>query len=123
MEWTINLDQENRYAEIVTAGIADRDGSLAMAKAAAAAMSKNKIKKMLIDHRNIDMIAGSTTAIYQRPKEFNDMGMMPSIKVAEVVKPEHEEFFNFLATVCLNRGYRFSIFYDRTAALEWLLKA
>jgi len=51
MEWTITLNEESQYAEIVTSGIADRDGSLAMAKAISIALSKTKIKKMLIDHR------------------------------------------------------------------------
>ena len=43
--------------------------------------------------------------------------------VAEVVKPEHREFFNFLETVCVNRGFIFSIFHDQKAALEWLLES
>ena len=45
MEWTITLNEEKQYAEIVTIGIADRDGSLDMAKAISKALNKNKIKK------------------------------------------------------------------------------
>ena len=45
MEWTITLNEEKQYAEIVTSGIADRDGSLYMAKAISKALNKNKIKK------------------------------------------------------------------------------
>lgn len=123
MEWTITLNEESQYAEIVTSGIADRDGSLAMAKAISIALSKTKIKKMLIDHRNISTVSGSTTEIYSRPKEFKEIGVIQDIKVAEVVKPEHKEFFNFLETVCVNRAYRFSIFDDRKSALEWLLNS
>lgn len=123
MEWTITLNEESQYAEIVTSGIADRDGSLAMAKAISIALSKTKIKKMLIDHRNISTVSGSTTEIYSRPKEFKEIGVIQDIKVAEVVKPEHKAFFNFLETVCVNRAYRFSIFDDRKSALEWLLNS
>jgi len=122
MEWTITLNDENQYAEIVTSGIADRDGSLDMAKAISIALSKTKIKKILIDHRNISAISGRTIEIYHRPKELKEIGMIRGIKVAEVVKPEHKEFFKFLETVCVNRGYMFSIFDDQKSALEWLLK-
>jgi hypothetical protein len=45
MEWTITLNEEKQYAEIVTIGIEDRDGSLDMAKAISKALNKNKIKK------------------------------------------------------------------------------
>ena len=86
-------------------------------------MPKNRITKALIDHRNISAISGSAAEIYRRPMEFKEIGVMQGIKVAEVVKPEHKEFFNFLETVCVNRGYGFSIFYDREPALEWLLKS
>ena len=54
--------------------------------------------------------------------ELKEIGTIEGIMVAEVVKPEHKEFFNFLETVCVNRGYSFSIFEDRKSALEWLLK-
>ena len=122
MEWNIILKKENQYAEIITSGIADRERSLKMAKAISITMSKNKIKKILIDHRNISSVTGTIIEIYHRPKEFKEIGVIRDIKVAEVVRPEHKEFFNFLETVCVNRGYLFSIFEDRKSALEWLLK-
>lgn len=49
MEWTITLNEENQYVEIVTSGIADRDGSLEMAKEISMVLSKAKVKKVLID--------------------------------------------------------------------------
>ena len=122
MEWTITLNEENQYVEVVTRGVADRDGSIDMAKATSIAMSKNRIKKALIDHGNINSVSGGIVEIYDRPKELKEIGTIEGIMVAEVVKPEHKEFFNFLETVCVNRGYSFSIFEDRKSALEWLLK-
>ena len=32
MEWTITLNEEDQYAEVVTSGIVDRDRTLDMAK-------------------------------------------------------------------------------------------
>ena len=116
------MNEESQYAEIATKGIADRAGSLAMAKAISTALRKNKITRVLINHRNIRAVSGSATEIYHRPQEFKKIGVIQNIKVAEVVKPEHKEFFRFFETVCMNQGYRFSIFDDREPALEWLLK-
>jgi hypothetical protein len=121
MEWTITLDEENRYVEIVTGGLADRNGSLEMAKEITRVLAPTKIKKILIDHRNIRAVSGDTVEIYQRPKEFKAIGAPTGIKVAEVVKAEHKAFFRFLETVCVNRGFFFLTFEDRESALKWLL--
>ena len=40
MKWTITSNEEEQYAEIVTSGVADKDGSLAMAKAISTALNK-----------------------------------------------------------------------------------
>ena len=50
MEWTINIDEEKRYAEIVTSGVADMTGSLNMAKAIATSLGIHAISKILIVH-------------------------------------------------------------------------
>ena len=123
MEWTITLNEENQYAEIVTSGIADRDGTLDMVKAISKAFCKTTIRKILIDHSNISETSGSAVQIYHRPMELQEIGMTRDIKVAEVVKTEHKEFFSFLETVCVNSGYIFAIFDDKKSALEWLLKS
>jgi len=121
MEWTITLDEANHYAEIVTGGLADRNGSLEMAKDISRVLAPAKIKKILIDHRNIKAVSGGTVEVYQRPKEFKEIGVVAGIKVAEVVKAEHMAFFRFLETVCVNRGFFFLTFEDRKSALKWLL--
>jgi hypothetical protein len=123
MDWTIRIDEERQYAEIATGGIADKDGSLDMAKAIALALSSHRISKILVDHRNIHSVSGDVVDVYSRPKQFQEMGVIHGIKIAEAIKPEHKEFFKFFETVCVNRGYSFSIFYDKETALEWLLKA
>jgi hypothetical protein len=93
MEWTITLDEVNHYAEIVTGGLADRNGSLEMAKDISRVLAPAQIKKILIDHRNIKAVSGGAVEIYQRPKEFKEIGVVTGIKVAEVVKAEHKAFF------------------------------
>jgi hypothetical protein len=40
MEWTITLNEEDQYVEILTCGVADKNGSLATAKAISTALNK-----------------------------------------------------------------------------------
>jgi hypothetical protein len=121
MEWVITLNEEKQYAEVVTGGVADRDGSLEMAKDISRVLSKTKIKKILIDHRNIRAVSGGIVEVYQRPQELKEIGVISGIKVAEVVKADHKSFFRFLETVCVNRGFIFLTFDNEKSALEWLL--
>ena len=123
MEWTIFIKEDMQYVEVVTNGVADKDGSLAMVNAIATALSTEKIKSILIDHRNVSKVLGGIVEVYDRPEELKKIGVSQNIKVAELIKPEHREFFDFLETVCVNRGYSFSVFTDKPAALKWLLEA
>ena len=122
MEWQIKINNDDQYLEIVTSGIADHEGSMTMAKAIPEAMGKNQLKKILIDHRNISGVVGGITELYQRSHDFAQMGVIHSIRVAEIVRPEHEDFFQFFETVSVNRGYLFKIFRNREDALAWLLR-
>lgn len=121
MEWEITIHNEKKYMEIVTSGVADANGSKEMAKIIAETMRYNKLTKALIDHRNIISVVGQVTEIYERPKLFRIIGMILGIKIAEIISPDHVEHFDFFETVCRNQGFKFTIFYDKTNALEWLL--
>ena len=121
MELQIILHSENRYVEIVTYGVADKHGSRNMAETISLTLKKHRYTKVLIDHRNIESVSGETMDIYDRPNIFKIIGVILGIRIAEIVKPEYIEHFRFLETVCLNRGYTFSIFYDKQSALDWLL--
>jgi hypothetical protein len=121
MEWELIVHKEEKYIEIITQGIADQNGSLTMAKFITETMRNNKITKALIDHRNIAGISGNIIEIYERPKTFRLIGWILGVKIAEIIKPEHAEHFRFLETVCLNQGFRMSIFREKNEALKWLL--
>lgn len=121
MEWEIIIHQEPRYLEVITRGKADKDGSLQMARAITENMRKHKTTKALIDHRKIESVEGKTIDIYDRPRKFRLIGAILGIQIAEIIKPEHIEHFRFFETVCLNQGYKFSIFQDEEPAKKWLL--
>ena len=121
MEWKIDINEEDKYIEVITSGIANKEDSLNMAKAISHTMKTNRITKALIDHSNLVSITGATIDIYNRPKIFKIIGLILRVKIAEVIKPEHIDHFKFFETVCRNRGYQLSIFQDRDKALAWLL--
>ncbi len=121
MEWVIVIHDKDRYVEVITSGLADKEGSLNMAQGIAHAMKTHRVVKALIDHRNIDNVTGGVFAIYERPRVFRFIGEILRIKIAEIIKPEHLEHFGFFETVCRNQGYQLSIFQDKEKALTWLL--
>lgn len=122
MEWNIQFNEKDAYGLVVTRGEADRDGTIKMARAIAEALPEKKIKKVLIDHTNISAVSGEILDVYNRPKQFNEITKSQGIKVALIIKPEHRDFFSFLETVFINRGFMFMIFTNKETALEWLLK-
>lgn len=121
MEWTIVLHADVGYVEIITSGIADRDGSLGMAQAITQTMRTHQITRAVIDHRRIERVVGSTLDVYDRPKVIQNIGATFKIKIAEIIQPQHLEHFRFFETVCANQGYQLSVFQDRAEALAWLL--
>jgi hypothetical protein len=121
MEWNLVIHDEDRYLEVVTIGMVDGDGTIDMAKAIAKTMKSHRLTKALIDHRNVEGLIGDTSATYSRPKIFRFIGLTLGIKIAEIIRPEDEGHFRFFESVCLNQGYRLSVFQDKDKALTWLL--
>ena len=110
MEWEITIHKDHKYIEIITGGVLDKDGSMEMAKTIAETMRHHRITKALIDHRNVSDVSGKIIDVYERPKLFRLIGVILGIKIAEIVNPDHIKHFRFLETVCINRGYKFSVF-------------
>ena len=121
MEWNLVIHDKDKYIEVVTNGIVDSDSTIDMAQAIAQTMKSHRLTKALIDHRNVVNVIGSTSATYNRPKIFRFIGLTLGIKIAELIRPEHEYHFQFFEKVCFNQGYRLSVFQDKDKALTWLL--
>lgn len=121
MEWKFVLHDKDRYLEVVTSGRVDGDGTINMAQAIAQTMKSQRLTRALIDHRNVESVTGSTLATYNRPKILRLIGLTLGIKLAELIRPEHQYHFKFFETVCFNQGYKLSVFYDKDQALGWLL--
>ena len=121
MEWNISIHDEDGYVEIVTSGMVDGNRTVDMSKAIAQTMRSHRMTKILIDHRNVVGVIGNISATYNRPKIFRFIGITLGIKIAELIKPEHEEHFKFFEAVCQSHGYQLSVFQEKDKALTWLL--
>lgn len=122
MDWKIIIHNNPEYIEVITDGIADKDGSLGMAKAITGVMSQNRINKALIDHRNIVSFTGDTLDIYERPRVMKIIGAILRIRIAEIIKPGQIDHFRFLETVFRNQGFMFQLFQEKEQAEKWLLE-
>lgn len=122
MDWVITIDEKKHFIEVITRGIADKDGSLEMARIIAKTMMHHRFTKAIIDHRNITGVSGKVIDVYERPNLLRFIGMILGIKLAAIINPDHLEHFTFLETVSANHGYQYFVFYDRTNALKWLLE-
>lgn len=80
MEYEIRIHNAEKYIEVITKGVADTEGSLSMAKAIKEIMQQHRMKKVLIDHRNIESVSGRIIEIYDRPKIFRVIGVIFNIK-------------------------------------------
>jgi hypothetical protein len=103
-------------------GIADMDGSFAMAQELKNVMRKDRITKALIDHRNIESVQGGTFDIYDRPGIMKVIGLIIKIRIAEIVKPDHIQHFRFLETAFLNQGFMLRVFQEKEKARMWLFE-
>jgi len=123
MEWTYSFLSNEQIVVIQTQGVADEASSLEMVKNIPALMQQYQVVRLLIDHSALSFVSGKIVDVYQRPQEIRGVGVPVKIKIAEVVLPEHKKHFDFLETVCRNRGFDFRIFNQSEAALAWLTKA
>ena len=75
---------------------------------------------ILIDHRDA-IIKFTTTEIFNLPQSYRQSELSQRFRVAlvfnQIGSDEH-----FYETVCVNRGYRFSVFADYDKAMNWLMK-
>lgn len=120
MEVTFSYIEDQEMVLVKTKGIADAQSSSQMSKSISQFMRKQRARRCLIDHTEIEMIEGKTLEIYQRPNEIIKLGIPFNIRIAAVILPMHAEHFQFLETVSLNRGIGYQVFFDRDKAEKWL---
>jgi hypothetical protein len=91
MEWTTEFIADKNIVVIKTSGVADGKSSMEMAKSIAQIMEQHKTTRCLIDHSSLLSVSGDSTEIYYRPAGIRKTGAPSGVKIAEVVRPAHQE--------------------------------
>jgi hypothetical protein len=108
------------YVEVVTSGVADKEGSMNMAKELIGVKRKNKTTRALIDQRGIEEFAGENVDVHGRPQMMKFLGALLNIRIVEISQPELREPFEYLEIVFRSQGFKFQLFKDRDEAEQWL---
>ncbi len=120
MDWEISFDEKENILFVKTRGVLDVISNAAMTKECIEMVKEKKCSKWLIDNRKITFQAFSTLDIHSLPKLYDELGFPRNLRLAEVTLKEYGRDFSFYETVCRNRGYTVSVFYDVESALQWL---
>ena len=123
MEVIFSYLEDQQMVLVKTKGIADAKSSNQMSQSISQFMRQYKARRCLIDHTELQMVAGKTLEIYQRPNEILKLGIPVTIRIAALILPIHAEHFSFLETVSFNRGIGYRTFFDREEAEKWLTEA
>ena len=120
MDWEISFDEKENILSVKTHGVMDTATHKAMIRDCLGVIKQKSCRRWLIDNREITSQNIGTLDIHSIPQVFTDLGVPPSLRIAEVALKKYAGDFGFLETVCHNRGFTVSAFYDVESALQWL---
>ena len=121
MNWNISISKSEDLAVVKTSGILNFEQIKQMTKEAFNAATDNGIRKVLGDHRDLDLQV-SVLDIYNLPRELLKEGVNPPAKIAVVysetsIKKIDFEFFEITA---VNAGMQVQSFTNLEEARVWL---
>ncbi len=123
MNWEISFNEKESILFVKTYGILDVKSNMAMTKECIEMIKEKKYSRWLIDNRKIIFQEFDTLDIHSLPKLYDKLGFPRNLRLAEVTLKEYASDFSFYETVCRNRGYMVSVFYDVESAFHWLKKS
>jgi hypothetical protein len=118
--WTIQYLPEKHLLFIKTWGIHSPKESDRLVKEVNAMKLDSEQTRILIDHRDA-IIKFRTMEIFNLPQSYRQSELSQRFRVALVFNQigSDEQFYE---TVCVNRGYRFSVFMEYDKAMNWLMR-
>jgi hypothetical protein len=119
MRWNVSYNPEDNILCVCTEGETDVASANKMVEEVRDAIEQHGSALILIDHRQL-LLNLSMVDIYDRPSILENLGLPKTSRIAEVVPESQLKAFQFLETVARNKGYRFSVFLDMSAAKAWL---
>ncbi|MBK9924779.1 MAG: hypothetical protein IPP66_05740 [Anaerolineales bacterium] len=125
MNYSIQLLEEPKIAQVITSGAWEREVDNAMGLEIMKKMAEWKVNKAVIDMRELQFEL-RVLEIFQRAETLRDQRREvkpPSSKVALVynpVSPKVDEDFIFFENTARNRGLPYRVFKQMEDALVWL---
>lgn len=120
MKWETQFDPEVNTLYIKTCGEFNLASKVRLTETCLNFNLSLNCERFLIDNRNIAVKNIGVADIYSLPAIYEDMGVPHTIRVAEIFEKRFMDDLTFLETVCHNRGYSVSIFFDMDSARDWL---
>ena len=124
MQWTVDYLADPTLVRVTTDGIgaADRDQLRQLTRDAMQAGHAQGCARFLIDHRLTRLQLGAAE-IFDMPLRGDDGGFGHALRIAILINPDSPSRadFEFYAIQCGNLGiHSLRLFFDETAALDWL---
>jgi hypothetical protein len=120
MDWEISFDEKENILLVKTSGVLDMASSKALTKECIEIIKKKNYRRCLVDTRKITSQKLGTLEIHSFSNLFAELDFPRDVRLAEVTLKEYAKDFGFFETVCNNRGYMVSTFYEIEPALQWL---
>ena len=121
MKWQISHNLADKIIVIKTEGVLDKASAGAMRNEGAELIKQHGYLRCLLDHSDAEGVVLGVLDTYSLPKIYDELKISRLLRMAVVVPDRMREDLHFYETVCRNNGYSVSIFFDRNAAVEWLL--
>ena len=120
MDWEISFDEKENILLVKTRGILDMASCKALTKECIEVLKEKNCRLCLVDTREITSQNLGTFEIHSLPSLFAELDFPRGTYLAEVTLKKYAQDFGFFETVCRNRGYMVSTFFDVESALQWL---
>ncbi len=120
MNWEISFDEKENILLVKTSGILNMASTKALVNEGIEVIKKKNCRRCLVDNSKIESQNIGTFEIYSIPNLFDELGVPRGLHIASVTLEKYAKDFGFLETVCQNRGYMVSLFYDVESALQRL---
>lgn len=120
MNRTFDFLKEHRITVVKISGHYNFAQGEALLSEASLKIKATDSRGSLWDFRDAE-VTGRLVTLYERPELYQKIGLLRSVKKAVLLNELNEEW-NFLETVCFNRGWNVRLFTDYLHSIDWLVK-
>lgn len=123
MSYNLTIEKKGDVLWVTATGMRSLETVISMSKDIMAACAEQKVRRVLIDVRELKerMKMGEIYEISDKyfPK-IRDRSVITHSAIVDLKEFEHE--YKFFETVAMNRGFNLRLFSDPDEAVEWLRK-